>query len=589
VRKGFFMNAEGMWRKLGDMVEPVCRAVLRNVESFYTIDRMEFKGYEFDIIVNGKKQCRTLLGADAFTSAAGLKKFFANHQLTFQGGDVEAMALLDIMSEKANNGGRVYTYPREGFFVMTSPTDPNTQVKCYLTQDTYLCSLKKEDPGYFELRYRAEMASSAYHIDIHKAPDLGEEHIAALHDLFLMNRPEVVADLVGWFVAAHYRSVYLYLFSQFPLLQVYGEAGSGKSKQIEVLAHMHWFVKERVSLKSATSNTSFALHCHASSSTSAPFILDEYKPREMRMQGKGKYETVKDVLKASYIGGEIGGRGTLNKGAENHLGLIQSKATAPIVFIGESIEMETAIIERSVIVNTSKTFFSKDRAERFARLFADPVALSALGRYLVQMGFALKLDAFRTAVENIQARVESTLPSYEDKVKKRPAPRIIFNRVVILHALETLKGILARKFGTEFDEALDTLINARGGASREESKAATIHAMSELSKVMNRVALLSREIDQPHEMKRNRDYLIGDGWIEVKVERAYDVYRRYCASVHDRPLFDNLDAFLHALDTYSPVVDSAVAASEIQAEASDKVMRFDLALLAREQVQTFRT
>jgi hypothetical protein len=51
-----------------------------------------------------------------------------------------------------------------------------------------------------------------------------------------------VADLLGWFVACHYRSAYLYLFHQFPLLQVYGTAGSGKSQTVKMLAHLHWYI-----------------------------------------------------------------------------------------------------------------------------------------------------------------------------------------------------------------------------------------------------------------------------------------------------------------------------------------------------------
>lgn len=590
VRKGFFMNAEGMWRKLGDLTESICRATLRNVEAFYDVEKHEFKGYEFDIVVGGRTRARVLLAADAFTSAANLKKFFANHQLTFQGGDIEAMALLDIMSEKAAKGGRVYTYPREGFFVINNPEIRKpTPVKCYLTKDTFLSSLKKEDEDYFELRYRPNLATSAYDIDIHLAPDLDESHREGLHDLFRFNKPEVLADLIGWFVAAHYRSAYIKLFGQFPMLQVYGEAGSAKTQSVYLLAHLHWYSRDRISVKSATACTAFALHAHASSSTSAPFIIDEYKPRELRAM-KGKYEALKDVLKASYIGGDIGERGTVNKGAENHLGLIKSKSTSPIVFMGESIEMETAIIERSVIVNTSKTFFTEERFKAYMRLFSNPEPLSALGRYIVQMGFALNLDAMGMAVSEIRSAIEDTLPAINDANQLRAAPRMVFNRTVVVHALQTLKAILATKFDDEFDADLDLLINTRrSSASHEESKAITVHGMSELSKVLNRVALLSRERDMPYELKRESDYIIGDGYVELKVERAYDCYRRYCSSISDRPLFDNMDSFLHALDTYSAVTDRVCADSELKFESTDKVMRFSLQALKREGVQTFRT
>lgn len=591
VRRGFFMNGDGMWRRNGDNVDSVCRAVLRNVESFYDIERNEFRGYEFDIVVDSRKARRVMLGTDAFTSAAKMRNFFVQQQLSYQGGEPETAALLDIMSEKAARNGHVYVYPREGFFILNHPErDQAEPVKVYLTRDMYLSSIPPDDPLYFRLRYRPEQATSAYKIDVHRAPEIMPEHIPALRDLFIFNKPEVVADLVGWFVACHYRSAYLYLFQQFPLLQVYGEAGSGKTQTILRLARLHWYMTD-VGVKSATAFTPFALDSHASASTSAPLLLDEYKPRELRMH-RGKYEKVKDVLKASYVGGDIGERGTLNRGAESPLSLIKSKCTAPIVFMGEAIEMETAIIERCVSVNLSKAFQTRARAEAFDRLIEQPArtALAAIGRAVVEMGFALDLTAMRSQMMQIQAGIESKLPDMDDDVKRRLAPRLIYNRAVVVHGLHILREVLRRALGTEFDATIDDLLGVRVEAPRgDDARVVEMHGMSEVSKVMSRIALLSRDIDLPHEMRLNKDYSVGDGWVEMKVERAYDQYRRYCASINDTPLFDTLDSFSHALNAYSPVVDRFCASSALRRDdSSERVIRLDLRRLAKEGVQSFR-
>lgn len=591
VRKGFFMNADGMWRKTGDQVDSVCRATLRKVESFYDIEKMEFKGYEFDILVAGRPRGRAMLSGEAFTSAALMRKFFVAHQLTFQGGDPDANALLDVMAEKAGRGGKVYTYPREGFFIINNPeSDHIDPVKVYLTQDTYMCSVKEDDPNYFRLRYKPGQVASSYAIDIHKAPDLDESMIPAIHDLFAFSRDNVVADLLGWFVACHYRSAYLHLFKQFPLLQIYGEAGAGKTQSVLLLSHLHWFMKERISVNSATSCTNYTMDAHASTSTSAPFILDEYKPRELR-NSKDKYAKLKDVLKACYVGADIGNRGTVNRGAENNMGIIKSKATAPIVFMGEAIEMETAIIERSVCINFSKSFITKRRKEAFERLQADPTALSALGRAIVEMGFALNLDTMRKDVNAIKTRIEESLPDFDDENRKRAAPRLIFNRTVIIHALTTLRHVLHRAFGDEFDASIDALLNVKSDAGNsEDTTVMTIYGMSEISKVISRIALLSRDIDTTWEMRKGIDYIVDDGWVEIKVERSYDCYRRYCASIHDTPLFDNLDAFFYALQAYSPCIDKQCAASSLRgnSESSERIVRLDTRALNREGIQSFR-
>lgn len=588
VRRGFSMGPQGMFVRKDDSDISICRAFFDKVESFYDAETLEFKGYEFDIVVPGRKTTRAQLSAEAFTSAANMKKFLASQQLSYQGGEPETAALLDVMADRATRGGgRVYTFPREGFFLINNPEiDEPTPVKAFLTKDTFVCSVPDDDPHSFKLRYRPTMVTSSYNIDIHKAPDLDVSMADRLQDLFAFSKPSVVADCLGWFVAAHYRSLYLDLFGQFPMLQIYGEAGAGKSQTVLLLAHLHWYNRE-ISVKSAASCTAFAMDTHASTSTSAPFILDEYKPRELRAT-KGRLEKIKDVFKASYIGGDIGERGTVNKGADSHLAIIKSKATAPIVFMGEAIEMETAIFERSVSVNFSKSFHTVQREAAFLRLQANPTVLSAIGKQLVELGFRINLEEMRKQVMLIQQDIKSRMPSMDDDRRKPLAKRLIYNRAVVIHALTTLRSVLSMTFGSLFDDTIEALINSR--AADDESEMQSGHGMSEVSKVISRIALLSRESDESHyRMCKDKDYLVGGGFVELKVERAYDQYRRYCVTMGETPLFDSLEAFNVALNAYSPVTDKFCAVSALKEdESTERVVRLDLRALIREGVQAFR-
>lgn len=591
IRKGFFVNADGMWKTEGDNTNLICRATVRNVEAFYDIEKNEFKGYEFDIVQAGKKVARPMVSSEGLTSAAPLKKFFAAYQIAFQGGDFEAMALLDVMAEKARRNGRVYVYPREGFAVINHPTSLKKEpIKIYLTQDHFLSSQDDDAPEPFRLKYRPAHAMSAYNIDIHKAPDLDDSMIPMLHDLFSFNKPSVVADTLGWFVACHYHSAYLYLFNKFPLLQIYGEAGAGKSQTVLMLSRLHWYLTP-YDIKSAASFTPFTLDVHASTSESAPLIVDEFKPRELRKK-HGAYEKLKDVFKAAYMGASIGERGTVNKGAESTLAIVKSRATAPIVFMGEAVEMETAIIERSISVNFTKANHMgyPERTAAFDRLQGDTTAISALGKAIAFLGFKINLETMKAEVWAIQKEIEAAMPDINDPNRRRAAPRAIFNQAVIIHALRTLKKILAMHFGNEFDAKFDMLAGVRSPElAGEEDKLLHVHAMSEVSKVLARAALLSRARDQPWELITEKDYLVGDGYMELRVDRIYDQYRRYCSSIGDVPLFDNLDAFIHALGAYNPCTDQLCVASELRAQdESGRIVRLDLRKLAKEGVQSFK-
>lgn len=596
LRKGLVMNGDGLFVVRGDNTDSICRASVRNVFGFFDLEsekqqRETFKGYEFDICLKGQKNRRGMLASDAFTSGSSMKKFFAGHQISFQGGDTESMALMDIMAERAERNGKTYTYPREGFFVVDHPEKQTFHpVMVYLTKDTYMCGVDVDHPDYFRLKYRPEQATSAYNIDVHRAPDLTEDMKDLVHDLFNFSRADVISDFVGWFVAAHYRSIYLRLFSQFPLLQVYGEAGSGKSQTVKLMSHFHWYRTELISIKSAAAFTPFAMDMHASSSTSAPFIIDEYKPRELRKMG-GKYEKVKDVLKAAYIGADIGERGTINKGAESHLALIKSKATAPIVFMAESIEMETAIVERSVIIQLAQSYITKRRREAFYRLQSNPSVMSAIGRQLVEKGFSIDMERMKEEVLTIRKAIEKTLPDMDDDTRKRAGERLVFNRVVVVHGLTILKRTLQEVFGDEFDEILDSMMGGRISMdTASDDLGVRLHAMSEVSKVVSRIALLSRATGRDYEMMYGKDYVVGPGWVEFKVERAYDNYRRYCATISEVPLFDNLESFIHALNAYSAVLDKVCPQSELREDGTtESVIRLDNKKLALDRIQQFRS
>ena len=343
-------------------------------------------------------------------------------------------------------------------------------------------------------------------------------------------------------------------------------------------------------MKSASGSTNFALDMHASTSTSAPLILDEYKPREMRVI-KGRYEKVKDLLKASYIAGDVGERGTLNKASDSPLSVIKSKATAPIVFLAESIEMETAIFERSVTVQFSQSHQTRHRAAAFHRLHDEEHhVLSALGKAIVQAGFQLNLDTMRQDVMAIQRSLSDALPDQEDDSRKRPAERLIYNKAVIIHGLKVLQRVLHAHFGDEFDRAVDCLIQTKlKDVSGDESDMIKTMGMSELSKVLTKMATLSRAQDQPWEFKPGQDYWLGEGYLDLKLEQSFDKYKRYCVAHAETPLFDTFPAFMQAFAAYPPVLDRNSIGSSLRDDGDTAhIPRMSLRKLNREGVGSFR-
>lgn len=588
IRRGLFQTKYGLFARHNENTVSICRASFANVIAFHSVENQDFLGFDAEMRVEGSKPRPVMLNTELFTTGAHLRKFLAKYAVTFQGTDAEAMGLMDILSDKARRGERVYVYPREGFFILPNPNSEAAET-CfvYLTNNTFRCSLPENDPNAFRLKYRPEMVSHSYKVDIHDAPELSREMVSTVNDLFEFNSPANVASLIGWFVSAWLRTVHHHLFGQFPLLQIYGEAGAGKSQTVLLLSRLHWARGESITMKSATSLTSFALDAHVNASASAPCILDEWKPAEMKRTGN-RYEKGKDVLKMAYIMGDVGERGQLSKGTEAGLTITRSKASAPIVFMGEAVESETAIVERSLIVAFTKRYHTPQRRAAFARLQANPEVLSAIGRAVVERLFGLDLKAMRAEMTAILERLYAAAPKRGDG-RTSVGDRPIFNRAVAAHSWSILKTVLHDTFGDQFDEKCSEMAEHLFDFTNESSQAVAENSISEVAKVVARMALMSRRQDKSYALLNRKDYCSDGETLHLKIEIAYDKYREYCVTSNEQPLFNSMSSFINALVVHSAVTDPLCFNSPISQDGSDeRVMAFSIRALRDENVPSFR-
>ena len=124
--------------------------------------------------------------------------------------------------------------------------------------------------------------------------------------------------------------------------------------------------------------------------------------------------------------------------------------SAPIVFVGEALEDQSAILERCIIVPMSKTDKS-GRDRYFDRCLNNAHKMGRIGKSLAMN--ALTLDR-----EWLYDRITSNLKDITTKISKRvaeDATRPTFNLAVVLTGLDFLGGTLSRVFGNKFDETIE--------------------------------------------------------------------------------------------------------------------------------------
>jgi hypothetical protein len=195
-----------------------------------------------------------------------------------------------------------------------------------------------------------------------------------------INEPETIYPLIGWISLAPIKEKIVEQVEAFPVGNVSGEAGSGKTASVESLGMLSGSVDGTVH---DCRITKFALLHLVSSTNGVPIILDEYKESTM---DRMTVTAIKDTLRGVY-------RGELTKRGHADQSVSSYKLQAPVLISGEYKIDETAIKERSIFSGFKKNSLkNKKYVAAFKRL--NTVDLGFFQPRFIQYLLGVDLDKY---------------------------------------------------------------------------------------------------------------------------------------------------------------------------------------------------
>jgi hypothetical protein len=572
---GVFVTEKGIFCRKEEGATKISEVSFRDVSLLCSAETGEPFGYEAELLLLGKSRGRKLIDTTNFLSKQKYHLFCMQNMGIFTGTDNQVAALSAILRDTAmKNDKVVYIIHREGLDLIQRPDEKDKALDFVWVTPK---SVETQSPKMYKHR-GSPNPDGYFKSDLLDAPDFvaSDETAAVVQALLNFNEPYAVANLLGWFVSAFHRQVYHHMpDSKFPLLQLFGQSGSGKSSTAQQLMRLFYYNSSPVILP-ADSSTLHGIRSAIQSSASIPVILEEFKPRQF---GPGKYMGLLQMLRSAYNAQTLA-KGGMADGINATWKDVRLFAfSAPIGFIGESLETETAILERTVSVPLSKG--SLTGREAYHNLLTDRRDIvSSLGKQIVKATFAMDLEAFRSAVEANQ--------NAANKIAfKRNNHRVVFNLSVAMTGLEFLGGIVRHYFGTTFEARFTELRTAM----LDVSKHVAVSVMPEAGKVLNILAHITRTEDSTSEfgLKEGMDYVLGGDYLDLQMKNCYFKYVGWLKRKGQTPLYDNEDAFLHGLGNYSPMVSKANLGSPLKHTGMEKIYRFNLKALQEEGVEPFRT
>ncbi len=153
--------------------------------------------------------------------------------------------------------------------------------------------------------------------------------------------------------------------------------------------------------------------------------------------------------------------------------------------------------------------------------------------------------------------------------------------------MEYLDNVLRSVFGDELRTEMDTLKSA----IHDHKSDINVTAMSEASKMLNDLSLMSRTHDSDHELalREGFEYVVKGGHLELLMREVFVKYFAWCKRTGISPYYTSSEMFMSAMGKSPYVVDKLCMGSPLKTSGQARVYRFSLEKLTAEGVEAFKS
>lgn len=367
------VETPGGYFSLDDEGEPTKRVtnfILNVKESVLQEDpvykRLVRTGLMVELLQPGKAGQVVEFTEEAWASRSGMISAISGiGSAIYEGSDIDAQRLKEFIFSKNDDMNEITKVHTAGILIdKTGATPVRVYVEPKFSINQY------EVPNTHRLVDQVVGAPRLH--DVAMPQPLEEELEIAVTALMQTQIPVNAAKILGWHSACHLKAHIMEEFGQFPLLNIWGGAGSGKSQTANLVSWINGcdFSTDTQAYSLPTATRFPVLH-YTASTTTIPRILEEYNQSKFHNQSDFNFFT--EILKNAY-NNTVVPRGTLSKGARGGrvgAAVADLPISAPLIILNEQVVNMPALQERSVTVKVSpktkagrKDFFEAARRRR---------------------------------------------------------------------------------------------------------------------------------------------------------------------------------------------------------------------------------
>ncbi|KPU61971.1 hypothetical protein AN403_6036 [Pseudomonas fluorescens] len=508
---------DGYYFGQGDSKRRISNFTLQPIDVFIDVPQdgtsPRRTGTRMSVMKGGVEVDKLIFKEPGYASrTAFLREFEGLSDLTFQGSDLDVQRIKVAVYREDQDMGEIFQVYTAGVhldFIDDIPlftyVEPDMSVNTVKVRDTHQFFGKLLARPYFAKTTMAER---------------GDEKVdQTLAHLLKVTQKHEIGLMVGWTVAAHFKTHFMHLYSQFPILSLWGSAGAGKSKTAGLFTWLNGTdYMQKDSGVSAPSTSHYAMLDYLSSTTTIPRIIEEFNKSKMSSK---TYKEVVEWIKQAW-NGESTLKGRLGRG---NMGRTNAEATAiplssPLIVISEQEIEVPAIQERSIRVHLSKIKRAKCR---------DHFRLASAGRdHLRRLGKAIMASALTTPPEDIEAMMEKSSELLSPEMDDRPR----FSLQVAIFGLWKLKEVCEHLRLFQSLDTLDPIIKVMIGHCANSGDG---YVQSEIDLVLQKIAVIvaiSRSTDEAASgtvyLTQGVHYTVTPEYLILDPVLSHASYARYC-------------------------------------------------------------
>lgn len=370
----------------------------------------------------------------------------------------------------------------------------------------------------------------------------------AMLAMLKMNSPINMAQTVGWFAACHLKSQLVDMYNQFPILSVWGAAGSGKSKTVEVVSALCGLNPVKDAPVNVSTPTAYAILEYAASTTTVPRIMEEYNKSKMNFKA---YTMVGETLKAAW-GGETIAKGTLAKRSNQNGGRTGAyveaiKVSAPICTTSEQAPDMPALIHRSVQVMFRQSALTSDREPYYLEAREGMPKLREVGKYLMLTALCNTREGW---IRNAMTEAKEVVPRALDERPRYSAQVLL---VAIRWLTENLDKLYLPNTVKYLQEVITPALEEHYAAMGDKAKDNRLKVRTEIDAVLDSMAMMATLTYQGKDyIQHGKHFVTTEDSLYIDAPTCHTIYKKFRAEYEREPaVIATISQFVLLLKTES--------------------------------------